>query len=132
MTVAYSDSIPTLFVVHGRAKLVLWAKTAQSLTCYFMEKPHTGLDDCLNMLLPCFRKRMSVLQAVLDRAETGVVPPRQQRHRRRLGGLRGNFVAFAAFGLGRRSRRRRVGRRGVVLEGGEGVAVVVDPLVERG
>ena len=24
-----------------------------------MEKPHTGLDDCLNMLLSCFRKRMS-------------------------------------------------------------------------
>ena len=24
-----------------------------------MEKPHTELDDCLNMLLACFRKRMS-------------------------------------------------------------------------
>ena len=26
-----------------------------------MEKPHTGLVDCLNMLLACFRKRMSGL-----------------------------------------------------------------------
>ena len=24
-----------------------------------MEKPHTGLDDCLNMVLSCFRKKMS-------------------------------------------------------------------------
>ena len=24
-----------------------------------MKKPHTGLDDCLNMLLSCFRKKMS-------------------------------------------------------------------------
>ena len=37
-------------------------QTAQSLTCSMMEEPHTGLDDCLNMLLPCFRKRMSGLQ----------------------------------------------------------------------
>ena len=34
-------------------------QTAQSLTCSITEKPHTGLDDCLNMLLSCFRKRMS-------------------------------------------------------------------------
>ena len=33
--------------------------TAQSLTCSIMEKPHTGLDDCLRMLQACFRKRMS-------------------------------------------------------------------------
>ena len=26
-------------------------QTVQSLTCFIMEKPHTGLDDCLNMLL---------------------------------------------------------------------------------
>ena len=31
-------------------------QTAQSLTCSIMEKQHTGLDDCLNMLLSCFRK----------------------------------------------------------------------------
>ena len=37
----------------------LWAKTAQILTCSIMEKPHTWLDDCLNMLLSCFRKGMS-------------------------------------------------------------------------
>ena len=34
-------------------------QTAQSLTCSIMEKPHTGLDDFLNMLPSCFRKRMS-------------------------------------------------------------------------
>ena len=34
-------------------------QTAQSLTCPRLEKPHTGLDDCLIMLLSCFRKRMS-------------------------------------------------------------------------
>ena len=32
-------------------------KTAQSLTCYIIEKPHTGLDECLNMLQACFRKK---------------------------------------------------------------------------
>ena len=39
-------------------------KTAQSLTCSIMEKPHTGLDDCLIMLLACFRKRMSACDYV--------------------------------------------------------------------
>ena len=34
-------------------------QTAQSLTCSIMEKPHTGLDHCLRMLLPSFRKRTS-------------------------------------------------------------------------
>ena len=37
--------------------------TAQSLTCSIMEKPHTGWDDCLNMLLSCFIKRMSAPSA---------------------------------------------------------------------
>ena len=32
----------------------------QSLTCSIMEKPHTGLDDCPRMLLPCFKNKMSV------------------------------------------------------------------------
>ena len=32
---------------------------AQSLTCSIMEKPHTGLDHYLRMLLSCFRKRTS-------------------------------------------------------------------------
>ena len=31
--------------------------TAKSLTCSIMEQPHTGLDDCLNILLSCFRKK---------------------------------------------------------------------------
>ena len=30
-----------------------------ALTCYIMANPHTWLDDCLNKLLCCFRKRMS-------------------------------------------------------------------------
>ena len=34
-------------------------QTAHILTCSIMEKPLTGLDDCLNMLLSCFRKGMS-------------------------------------------------------------------------
>ena len=51
----------------------LWAKQyalygrewhAQSLTCFIMEKPHTGLDECLNVLQSCFRKRMSVRSGV--------------------------------------------------------------------
>ena len=33
--------------------------TAQSLTCSTMEKPHTELDDCMRMLLACFRKMIS-------------------------------------------------------------------------
>ena len=37
-------------------------QTAQSLSCSVMEKPHTGLDDCLRILLSCFRKRKSVLK----------------------------------------------------------------------
>ena len=35
-------------------------QTAQSLTCFITEKPHTGLEECLRMLLMCFRKRKSV------------------------------------------------------------------------
>ena len=34
-------------------------QTAQSLTCSIVEKLQTGLDDCLNMLLSRFRRRMS-------------------------------------------------------------------------
>ena len=37
----------------------MWFMEAQTLTCSIMEKPHTGLDDCLNMLLACFTKKMS-------------------------------------------------------------------------
>ena len=40
-------------------------QTAQSLTCSIMEKSHTGLDDCLNMLLSCFREKMSGLNRVV-------------------------------------------------------------------
>ena len=43
------------------------SQTAESLTCSIMEKPLTGLEDSLNMLLSCFRKRMSAakLQSLL-------------------------------------------------------------------
>ena len=34
-------------------------QTAQSLTCFIIDKPHTGLNDCLRILLSYFRKRMS-------------------------------------------------------------------------
>ena len=34
-------------------------QTAQSLTCSIMEKPRTGLDDCLRVLQACLKKRMS-------------------------------------------------------------------------
>jgi len=35
-------------------------QTAQILTRFIVEKPHAGLDACLNMLPSCFRKRMFV------------------------------------------------------------------------
>ena len=35
-------------------------QTALSLTCSVIERPHTGLDDCLKILLSCFRARTSV------------------------------------------------------------------------
>ena len=34
-------------------------QTAQSLTCYIMEKPRTGLDECPRILHSCFRVRNS-------------------------------------------------------------------------
>ena len=52
MPAALSYSHPTLYVVHGRAKPVLRGLNSTE------PKLHTGLDDCLNMLLSCFRKRM--------------------------------------------------------------------------
>ena len=53
-------------------------KTAKSLTCFIMEKPHTGLDDCLNMLLASFRKRMSAS----GRASSAGTSSRRRRGRR--------------------------------------------------
>ena len=43
----------------GRAMPVLHGKTAQSLTCSIMEKPHTGLVGCPRIPLSCFRARTS-------------------------------------------------------------------------
>ena len=45
-----------LFLKHASIILRQSSNPAQSLSCSIMEKPHTGLDDCLNMLLSCFRK----------------------------------------------------------------------------
>ena len=41
-------------------------QTAQRLNCSIMEKPHAGLDNCLNILLSCFRKRMSGLDLLIE------------------------------------------------------------------
>ena len=46
-TVEYSDSPPTLFVVHGRAKPVLRGPNSTEPN---LEKPHTGLNNFLRML----------------------------------------------------------------------------------
>ena len=35
-------------------------QTAQGLTCFIMEKPQTGLDECPRILLSCFRAKNSV------------------------------------------------------------------------
>ena len=49
MTVAYSDILPTLYVVHGQEpRQFSVGQTAQSQTSSIMEKQHTWLDDCLN------------------------------------------------------------------------------------
>ena len=46
-----------------------WAKQ----NCSIMEKPHTGLDYCLNMLLTCFRKMMSASKSP-DYGRTSSLP----------------------------------------------------------
>ena len=61
-------------------------QTAQSLTSSIMEKPHTGLDDCLNMLLASFRKRMSdCRRRIRMREEEEVRPPVCNLHPELLG-----------------------------------------------
>ena len=46
-------------MVHQGAKPVLHRpNSTESNPCSIMEKPHTGLDDCLNMLLSCFKNRI--------------------------------------------------------------------------
>ena len=71
MAIAYSDSMwfrkqPSQFSM---------GQTAQSITCSIMEKPHAGLDDCLNMLLSCFRKRMSVRPQPIVACNLTVISP---------------------------------------------------------
>ena len=77
MPAAFSDSHPTLYVVHGRAKPVLCGPNSTDLACPIMEKPHSGLDDCLRMLQVCLRRKMSERRAE-EEALRG--------HRRRRGG----------------------------------------------
>ena len=56
-------------------------QTAHSLIGFIVDKPHTGLDDSLNMLLECFRKRMSGdrrrINQVMVTELTAEIPDRQ-------------------------------------------------------
>ena len=80
MTVGYSDSLPTLYVVHGRAKLVLRGpnSTEQNLL-------HTGLDDCLNMLRHALEKgRLLIVMDVNNGCDSiGLIwrPNHRPKHR---------------------------------------------------
>ena len=50
--VAYSDTPPTLYEVHGRAKPVLCGpNSTESNLFHHGDTTYRGLDDCLNMLL---------------------------------------------------------------------------------
>ena len=52
---------------------------AHNLTCSIIEKPHTGFDDCLRILLSCFRKSMSCLDdPVVVQAQS--LPPLKVAH----------------------------------------------------
>ena len=75
MTVAYLDSLQTLYVVQGRAKPVLSGPNSRKPNLFHHEKPHAGLDDFLNMLLSGFRKRMSEV----DRLHEGVLRHSSER-----------------------------------------------------
>ena len=57
MTVAYSDSHQTLWFLHGGTGQALGCWVHRELAWLFHE-PHSGLEDCLDMLLICFRNRM--------------------------------------------------------------------------
>ena len=51
------------------------AQTAQSLTCFIMDKPHTGLDECPRILLSCFRARNSAAVGPMLRAKNEAKRP---------------------------------------------------------
>ena len=74
-----------------------------------MEKTYTGLDDCLNMLLSCFRKKMSVPDP------PGRLPELRVHVLRDLvwavGLERGRHLAEAQRGLGQDQHRHHLGRR---------------------
>ena len=55
-----------------------------------MEKPQTGLDDCLRILLSCFRARMSAFDAA---ASAALRSRRRRRSTRGCGAGDGEVVA---------------------------------------
>ena len=59
LALKHKSRILTLYLVQGRTK------PAQSPTCSFMEKPHTGLDILPRILLLCFRARNSEYHDVI-------------------------------------------------------------------
>ena len=60
---------PCMRFLHDCTGWALYCLAHGELAWLFHE-PHTGLDDCLNMLLACFRKRMSG-RGVLHAARPG-------------------------------------------------------------
>ena len=49
-------------------------QTVKSLTCSIKEKPHTELDNCLRILLSCFREKMSGDGQEQQGGQTGFTP----------------------------------------------------------
>ena len=124
MTVAYSDSLLTLYVDHGRAKPVPRGPNSTEPNLF-----HRGETDCLTTLLPCFRNRISVPEVidlpldVLDHAAAQHVYLRGQggvlrrghrggrRGRRRGGGDGGHGSRRRVHQSPRRERRGRLIKR---------------------
>ena len=67
MAVAFSDSHPNLYMVSPTGTGKALHCLAHEEQAWLFHEPHTGLEDCLNMLLPCFRKRMSGSVAAVSR-----------------------------------------------------------------
>ena len=65
----FHDDFRDYFFSNWIAPLFSTGQTAQSLTCSFMEKPHTGLDECPRILLSCFRARNSGRRRHQDRGQ---------------------------------------------------------------
>ena len=60
MRVAYSDSHPALYVVHGRVKPFPCRPNSTEPNL----RHHEEATYCLNMVLSCFRKRMSAYNKI--------------------------------------------------------------------